>query len=206
MLGIVAYKTAGAVVDLEANNTDLFIKSATGDTIIQPWSGNVGIGMANPQAKLDVNGTSRTRILEITGGSDLAEPFEIAGADNIEPGMVVAIDPQHPGQLRIADKAYDRTVAGCVSGANGVNPGLIMQQEGTVADGAFPVALAGRVYCWADASYGSIRPGNLLTTSDTPGHAMKATDRQQSFGAVIGKAMSALESGRGVVLVLVTLQ
>jgi hypothetical protein len=45
-----------------------------------------------------------------------------------------------------------------------------------------------------------------LTTSSVPGHAMKATDRERSFGAVIGKAMSPLEEGQGLVLVLVGLQ
>jgi hypothetical protein len=120
--------------------------------------------------------------------------------------MVVAIDPQHPGQLRIADQAYDRTVAGCVSGANGINPGLTMQQEGTVAEGALPVALSGRVYCWADASYGSIQPGDLLTSSDTPGHAMKVADHALAQGAIIGKAMGAFNEGRGLILVLVSLQ
>jgi hypothetical protein len=120
--------------------------------------------------------------------------------------MVVAIDADHPGQLRIADNAYDRTVAGCVSGANGVNPGLMMQQEGTVANGSLPVALSGRVYCRADASYGPIRPGDLLTTSDTPGHAMKVTDYTRAQGAILGKAMTSLQQGRGLVLVLVTLQ
>jgi len=153
-----------------------------------------------------VNGTTTTKVLEITGGSDLAEPFEIIGAENIEPGVVVAIDPKHPGQLRIADKAYDHTVAGCVSGANGLNPGLVMQQEGSVADGTFPVALSGRVYCWADASYGPIEPGDLLTTSDTAGHVMAVSDYVKAQGAIIGKAMMALEEGRGLILVLVSLQ
>jgi hypothetical protein len=97
-------------------------------------------------------------------------------------------------------------VAGCASGANGLNPGLVMSQEGTAADGTIPVALSGRVYCWADAAYGPIEPGALLTTSDTPGHAMVAVDYQRAQGAIIGKAMSALEHGRGLILVLVTLQ
>ena len=49
----------------------------------------------------------------------------------------------------------------------------------------------------------SIKPGDLLTTSEVPGHAMKATDRERWDGAIIGKAMSSLESGEGLVLVLV---
>jgi hypothetical protein len=145
-------------------------------------------------------------VLEIIGGSDLAEPFEVAGAESIEPGMVVAIDSEHPGQLRIADKAYDRKVAGIVSGANGINPGMTMSQEGTVADGFLLVALTGRVYAWADASNGLIEPGDLLTTSDIPGHAMKVTDYSRAQGAILGKAMSSLDQGQGLVLVLVTLQ
>ncbi|MBN1259698.1 MAG: hypothetical protein JXB35_03370 [Anaerolineae bacterium] len=144
--------------------------------------------------------------LRITNGSDLAEPFDVVGAENVKPGMVMVIDPDNPGQLRIADQAYDRAVAGCVSGANGIQPGLTLQQEGTIADGAFPVALTGRVYCWADASYGAIQPGDLLTTSDTPGHIMVVRDYAKAQGAIIGKAMSVLDAGTGLVLVLVALQ
>jgi hypothetical protein len=80
-----------------------------------------------------------------------------------------------------------------------------MQQTG-INDGGQNVALNGRVYVLADASNGAIQPGDLLTTSSTPGHAMKVMDYSQSPGAIIGKAMSTLEAGRGYVLVLVTLQ
>ena len=189
-----------------ADDTDADFASTAANQFLIRASGGVGIGTTSPAAKLHVAGRTRTSVLEITGGGDLAEPFEIAGAENVEPGMMVAIDPAHPGQLRIAGKAYDRTAAGCVSGANGLNPGLTMQQEGSVADGAFPVALSGRVYCWADASYGAIQPGDLLTTSDTPGHVMIVTDYSKAQGAIIGKAMSALTEGKGLVLVLVSLQ
>ena len=118
----------------------------------------------------------------------------------------MSIDPNHPGQLRVASRAYDRTVAGIISGAGGVNPGILMAQADSEADGDYPVALTGRLYAWADASTGPITPGDLLTTSDTPGHVMKVTDHDRAQGAIIGKAMSSLESGRDLVLVLVALQ
>lgn len=144
--------------------------------------------------------------LHVMGGSDLAEPFDIAGHKAIKPGMVVSIDPDNPGHLKVAGNAYDKTVAGIVSGAKGIRPGLTMAQEGTETEGQFPVALSGRVYAWADASYGPIEPGDLLTTSDTPGHAMKVAENRKAHGTIIGKAMTSLKDGKGLVLVLVTLQ
>ena len=74
-------------------------------------------------------------VLEITGGNDLAEPFDIAESESLKPGTLVSIDPERPGQLRVARKAYDRTVAGVVSGANGLSPGITLTKEGSVADG-----------------------------------------------------------------------
>ena len=95
----------------------------------------------------------------------------------------------------------ERPLADEDGGANGTDPSLTMQQRGAVSDGAFPVALSGRVYCWADASYGAIQPGDLLTTSDTLGHVMKVTDLVQGQGTIIGKAMSALTEGQALTLV-----
>ena len=99
----------------------------------------------------------------------------------------------------------DTRVAGIISGANGINTGLSLGQEGKV-EGGQNVALSGRVYVLADAANGAIKPGDLLTASATPGHAMKVTDHARAQGAVLGKAMTALSEGTGMVLVLVTLQ
>lgn len=152
-------------------------------------------------------GRITTQVLEITGGSDLSEQFDVSGSDGgIEPGSVVSIDPASPGNLRVSSKSYDRCVAGIVSGAGGVKTGMLMGQRGSKADGSHPIALSGRVYCRVDASYGAVQPGDLLTTSDTPGYAMKVADHGQAQGAILGKAMGSLDSGRGMVLVLVSLQ
>jgi hypothetical protein len=96
-------------------------------------------------------------------------------------------------------------VAGIVSGAKGVRPGIQMKQEGLLENGQ-NVALSGRVYVRADASTGPIRPGDLLTTASLPGYAMKVTDPSRAQGAILGKAMTALQDGQGLVLTLVTLQ
>jgi hypothetical protein len=141
--------------------------------------------------------------IQINGGSDLSEQFDIDKP--AAPGSVVCIDSDNPGKLVICRNAYDRSVAGIVSGAGGVKPGMMMGQEGTVANGEYPVALSGRVYCRVDASQGAIQPGDLITTSDVPGHGMKVTDHSRAHGAIIGKAMTGLESGQGLVLVLVSL-
>jgi hypothetical protein len=144
--------------------------------------------------------------ITIHGGSDLAEPFKVSATETeISQGSVLVIDDQNPGQLKLSDQPYDIRVAGVVSGANGIHPGIQMQQEG-VLEGGRNVALSGRVYVHADASYGAIRPGDLLTTSATPGCAMKVSDHAKAQGAILGKAMSGLGEGQGMVLVLVTLQ
>lgn len=156
---------------------------------------------------LVVDGGTSTKFVQISGGADLSEKFEVThGQNEIEPGMVVAIDPANPGKLAVSAKAYDRRVVGIVSGAGGVQPGMLMGQSGTLADGNHPVALTGRVYVWADASNGPIVPGDLLTTSNVPGHAMKVMNFNKAQGAILGKAMTGLNRGRGLVLALVTLQ
>jgi hypothetical protein len=154
--------------------------------------------------QLTLHGNFRVNVLTITGGADLAEPFQMS-SKNIPKGALVTIDEENAGQLKMSDRAYDSRVAGILSGANGINPGIQLHQEGAL-EGGQNVALSGRVYALADASDASIKPGDLLTTSTTPGHCMKVTDHAKAQGAIIGKAMSALNSGKGMVLVLVSLQ
>jgi hypothetical protein len=146
-----------------------------------------------------VVGTASVGVLQITG-ADVAEKFPVS--ERVKPGMVVAIDPDRPGKLCLARGAYNRCVAGVVSGANDLPVGAVLGNLPGQEDSP-PIALTGRVWCWCDASYAAIEPGDRLTTSSTPGHAMKVTDDNEASGAVIGKAMTRLAQGKGLVLVLV---
>ncbi len=156
----------------------------------------------------DYNGVGRviTDELEIKGGADFAEHFEISNSkENIRAGMAVSIDPNHEGRLRISEEAYDTKVAGILSGANGISSGVIMYQNGSLADGQYPIALTGRVYALVNNENGPISPGDLLTTSSQPGTLMRATKRKKMRGAIVGKALTHVDE-HGFVLVLVNLQ
>jgi hypothetical protein len=132
-------------------------------------------------------------------GADLAEKFT-SGSDAIPAGSVVVIGDG--GTVTVCDRAYDTRVAGVVAGAAGYRPGIVMDADRQA--NAVPIALVGKVTCLADASSAPILPGDLLTTSDTPGHAMKVIDQGRAFGSVIGKALSGLDRGTGLVPILVS--
>jgi hypothetical protein len=152
---------------------------------------------------LRVDGLGQVKTLQILGGADLAERFEVPAGT--EPGTVVAIDPACAGRLVIARGAYCHSVAGVVSGAHGLSAGVELGR-GEPNEGTAPIALSGRVWVRCDARAGAIHPGDLLTTADRAGYAMRASDPRRATGAILGKAMSSLEAGTGSVLVLVSLQ
>jgi hypothetical protein len=68
------------------------------------------------------------------------------------------------------------------------------------------MAMVGIVPTKVTAENGPIHPGDLLVSSSSMGYAMKGTDRGRMLGAVIGKALGHLDSGSGVIEVVITLQ
>ncbi|HEY8766183.1 MAG TPA: hypothetical protein VIP09_02795 [Dehalococcoidia bacterium] len=162
------------------------------------------------QGNISALGNVNAGNVNVTGditleNADCAEEFDVdtTCAQHVGPGTVVVLGDE--GCLRHSRSAYDKRVAGVVSGGGGYRPGIILDQIVSKSD-RMAVALLGKVFCNVDATYGSVAVGDLLTTSDTPGHAMKASDSSRAFGAVIGKALGSLQSGRGSVPILVALQ
>jgi len=146
--------------------------------------------------------------VEVTGdirlvNADCAEDFDIADTGVVEPGTVMVLGDE--GKLQPSGSAYDKRVTGVISGAGNFKPGIVLDKQ-QKRIGRQPIALLGKVYCKVDASFGPVEIGDLLTTCPTPGHAMKASDPSRAFGAVIGKALSGLQSGTGLIPVLVALQ
>jgi hypothetical protein len=165
--------------------------------------GNVGIGTPNPSAKLEVDGDIRVTGDIFLTNADCAEEFDIADMESIEPGTVMVIDNE--GALRASDQSYDRRVAGVISGAGDLRPGITLNRQ-DMRTNRLPLALTGKAYCKVDAEYSSIEVGDLLTTSSIIGHAMKVNDPLKAFGAVIGKALRPLKEGQGLIPILIALQ
>jgi hypothetical protein len=135
--------------------------------------------------------------------ADCAEEFDVSPDVGVEPGTVVVLDEE--GRLRPSDEPYDHRVAGVVSGAGDFKPAILLDKKDQRGS-RLPISLTGKVYCKTDAQYAEIKAGDLLTTSPTVGHAMKALDSARAFGAVIGKAMRPLSGGQGLIPILIALQ
>ncbi|MFD6890438.1 hypothetical protein [Streptomyces sp. NPDC059957] len=132
------------------------------------------------------------------GGADYAESFD--ASEDAAPGTVLVIGEN--GLFTPCSEEYDTAATGVVSGAGGLTPGSILQGE-TNGSHHVTVALAGQVFVKADAEYGAITVGDLLTTSPTEGYAMRVADRTRAVGAIIGKALTAMPNGTGLVRMLV---
>ena len=133
----------------------------------------------------------------ILQGADYAEALTVSEVA-VTAGMVVVLDDE--GRIRPCTQDHDSRVAGVVSGGGGVKAALVLDRH----DGGAPVALLGKVWAMADATCGAIRPGDLLTSTTRPGHAQRLTDPARGFGAVVGRALTPLEHGQGMVRVLVS--
>ena len=165
--------------------------------------GNVGIGTMAPQQKLHVDGDVLVTGDITLSGADCAEDFDVEESQALDPGTVMVIGDEE--KLHQCTKAHDKRVAGVLSGAGNSQPAIILGRRSS-RYGRLPLALTGKAYCKVDSQYAPIDIGDLLTTSPTPGHAMKASDPLRASGAILGKALRPLRQGEGLIPILIALQ
>ena len=154
-------------------------------------------GGTPPGEKVLITADGDIRLL----GADCAEFFEAEDPEAIDPGTVLVIGEN--GSLRPCEEEYDKRVAGVVSGAGGLRPAIVLDQN--AEEVGVPLALNGKVNCKAEAETSPIEVGDLLTTSAATGHAMKASDAGRYMGSILGKALAPLTEGSALIPVLVSL-
>jgi hypothetical protein len=190
----VAQATSGAVA-LKADVGD-----SGGTLIIGNGPGGVRVFRVDFTGRTFANGGFQA------SGADFAESVAVEKEQSLyEPGDVLAIDPTADRRLKLASIPYSTQVAGIYSTKPGVLATPYQMDDPRIAQGV-PLAVVGIVPCKVSAENGPIQRGDLLVISSTPGHAMKGTNRSRLVGAVVGKALERLPSGKGVIQVLVTLQ
>jgi hypothetical protein len=202
-IGVMGQSGTGSGVS-GTSDSGAAIQGSSKNGLAGSFAGNVEI---DGNLKLTGNITSVQTVTVqgdvVLAGADCAEQFDACDANVPEPGTIVVIDDE--GKLRACRDAYDRRVAGVVSGAGEYRPAIVLDQRESTAR-RVSVALVGKVYCKVDADPAPIAVGDLMTTSSRPGYGMKATDGSKAFGAVIGKALRPLREGQGLIPILVALQ
>jgi hypothetical protein len=194
--GIAIAQNSGVNVLVQASGAGGFIGTTSNHPLVF---------RTNDQDRVSIDTAGNLRVTGdvILTNADCAEDFDVAETAVADPGTVMVLG--EAGRLEHSQRAYDKRVAGVISGAGDYRPAIVLDRQPPASDRK-AIALVGKVYCKVDASDAPIEVGDLLTTSATPGHAMKASDPSRAFGAVIGKALRPLDGGLGLIPVLIALQ
>lgn len=207
-LSLGAEGTGGVLRGASSDGRRVFLLNADGANATRA---QFTLGGPDREGRISVKNADDNETIRIRGDSgdieffhaDFAEYFDIAPAlsDTVLPGTVMVMDQE--GTLEPCSEAYATGVVGVVAGAGGLRPALMLDKKDRPH--RQPIAMVGKAYCFVDATEVPVRRGDLLTTSPTQGHAMKATDPVRGFGSVIGKAMESLDGGQALVRTLIHL-
>jgi len=137
-------------------------------------------------AETSENGEEEKTYAEVPAPPIVEALFPIS--EDVTAGDLLVLDEQ--GAVKPALLTADRSVVGVASSAPIDENGIPKA----------PVGVFGVLRIKADADFGEIRPGDLLCSSTTPGHAMRSFGEVP--GTIIGKALEPLARGRGVIRVL----
>jgi hypothetical protein len=204
--GIDARSKTGRAVSAASEQGVALEASATKDTAVFAHSDS-GTGI-DARSKTGYAGIFTGNVL-VTGdiqlqNADCAEDFQVADTAQAPPGTVMVL--VEDGTLKPCAQAYDQKVVGVVAGAGSYRPGIVFDRVQMPDDRRVHISVMGKVACRADASFGAICIGDLLTTSPRVGCAMRVSDSDLARGSIIGKALSPLNGGEGLVNMLIALQ
>ena len=192
--GVTGWNTAGG--------TGVYAWSQTGPGIVAKSGGSIFKGYdISPSENLRFQVSNIGNVYADGTYSSPASDFAemLPAVEGLEPGDVLVVGSD--GQLLRSSSPYATSVVGVYSTKPGFVGGSDEEMENP---GKVPLAILGIVPVKASAENGPIAPGDLLTTSSTPGHAMFAD--HFVGGTIIGKALEPLEEGTGIIQMLVVLQ
>ncbi len=198
---------AVGVYGYSSNTAAMWARSDSGDLFV-----GVAGAAETRRARIDINGRGYFNGGTQTGGADYAESMRTTDDPaELEPGDVLALDPETGYAVRLSREANSRLVAGVYS----TRPSILAIGDHHIDDslaGEVPVALLGVVPTKVSAENGPIQIGDLLVSAALPGHAMLAVPDDVNgvliypTGAILGKALEAHSQGTGLIKVLVTLR
>jgi subtilisin family serine protease len=201
-------KLEGDAIDMGAGGKDNLYGSGRLNLEITPTNGTAAVFRVDKAGNVYADGAYYGTGF-YTGSADVAEWVPVS--EPVEPGDVLELDPENPGHYRKSRGPCSTLVAGVVSTKPGfvlgTNPSTLDLGPSTVDYGPWTVdsallALIGIVPMKVTDEGGPIEPGDLLTTSSSPGYGMKWNQEDGTACGLVGKALEPLDSGTGVIQVL----
>lgn len=198
--GQITINGAAIIKDTTNSNSAFQIQNASGSDVfnVNTSTGQVCIGgTCTGSETLGVIGTIvASSTISQNGSPDYAEDITATYPNTISAGDLVSADPNNPGQVILSSGAYDPNLMGAIS----THPGFIANAPATPDPSQVPLALVGRIPVKVNTENGPIAIGDYITSSDTPGVGMKATQAGPVIGVALGNYSG---SGTGTVLVYI---